>query len=1123
MSSVTTVLLSVRDSGTPAVRSYAFTITADGETMDDRTLSPVESQELVLISGQYEMLFDQSCRYHTTDYLEILGSGLFHLFFDVAWGRIKSKSSSGKVNLVIATEFAEVLILPWEIMRSPDGNMLGFGPLFGILRLPELRSSLPQFLGQLQPGPLRVVFAACAPRQSLDYTGEEESFYEAIEGMEIISDSCDLGTFEELGNRIDELRPQVVHLVGQGVVKDGRNYFAFEGTNGIADLKSSADILKAMPGVQLVFLSGYQSKNPYVLANLGIELVRAGLPLAVSWSGSIADTKSAVAAFYGDMASGDTLERAVASMRQKIGVVHEPGAASLAFPSLYSVTDQNMTFDPQQNSIITRPLLIRQQPLGGATEGYTENFVGRRRDLQRLAPALTEGTVKAVIITGPNGSGKSTLAVRLAEELESAGFSAIVISSSVENPLTTARLIDALASAFHRAAAERSALGRGDLAESFLAAVQALRTPGSADNRIKEAVRALDLGQFLLVLDGFEVNLDESGQIISEDIAAFYTQILNSLGRSRAIITSKRLPQNATTLPQRAWEYALTGLTRADFFRLLHRNEDLAARIRSGKLNHQMLTRIYERTHGLPLCFDGICKAPVDVNPAHFIAVDQSASKSSISYCDAVTSELYGSLSPDSRKSLCRAAVYGVPTDLDGLEAVTGEPRERIKEFSLEWTERALAFQGDNGLLAIRKNLRLWLTEKLSKEEAGRAHEAVGDHLIKTARGKNCKKLGLSNLDCLLEARTHFLASGVLEKAVDATSLISATMMARGFYDEVLKLNQELLVRTEHPVPIRWTAQGLYELEDFEQALLLYKRGLKAPGRSEEDDAASWLGIASIALRQGRYDEAEENLQNALDVYSRKGDVKGEAEVLRGMASAEMARGDYESATENLNRALQTQIKNDDLMGQVSTLKDLISIDLHRKDRDGAIEKLNRSVEIFRKLGHPAGESAALYDLASLDMEKEDFDSAEELLEGALKIRIRIGDREGEAAVLHSLGMIAAHKGDVRMASKKFEDALRICQQIGNKSGEAAAFFQLGILAVSLSRNINYGMRLLALSGIILRSIGSPDVRNVEPVVERMASHMRYTQDQFAETVRDAAVAYRKDKGWGLLEAAFQS
>ena len=119
MSNESTVLLSIRDAGTPAARSYAFTIMVDGESLDDRTLTPVESQEIGEISGQYLSLFDQSSRHHRTDYLEILGSGLFHLFFEIAWGRIRSIASCGKVNLVVATDIPEVLILPWEIVRPP--------------------------------------------------------------------------------------------------------------------------------------------------------------------------------------------------------------------------------------------------------------------------------------------------------------------------------------------------------------------------------------------------------------------------------------------------------------------------------------------------------------------------------------------------------------------------------------------------------------------------------------------------------------------------------------------------------------------------------------------------------------------------------------------------------------------------------------------------------------------------------------------------------------------------------------------------------------------------------------------------------------------------------------------
>ena len=171
--------------------------------------------------------------------------------------------------LVIASDISKVLNLPWEIVHPPDGEMLGLDPAFSIMRLLGQLEALPQFKGQLPPGRLRVVFAACSPRQSIDYLREEESFAKALERLDVAWDSCDLGTYEELKKRVDKFGPQIVHLVGQEVVKDGYSYFAFEGDSGLADLRSSADIEKALPGVQLVLRSGCQGKNPSILANFG--------------------------------------------------------------------------------------------------------------------------------------------------------------------------------------------------------------------------------------------------------------------------------------------------------------------------------------------------------------------------------------------------------------------------------------------------------------------------------------------------------------------------------------------------------------------------------------------------------------------------------------------------------------------------------------------------------------------------------------------------------------------------------------------------------------------------------------------------------------------------------------
>jgi hypothetical protein len=79
----------------------------------------------------------------------------------------------------------------------------------------------------------------------------------------------------------------------------------------------------------------------------------------------------------------------------------------------------------------------------------------------------------------------------------------------------------------------------------------------------------------------------------------------------------------------------------------------------------------------------------------------------------------------------------------------------------------------------------------------------------------------------------------------------------------------------------------------------------------------------------------------------------------------------------------------------------------------------------------------------------------------------------------------------------------------------------LGALALQRDR-IEEGLRLMALSAIILRIIGSDEIKSVEPMVERLASQLKYSQDQFVKLVREVSYVYRKDRGWSLVELALR-
>ncbi|OPY51577.1 MAG: hypothetical protein A4E49_02182 [Methanosaeta sp. PtaU1.Bin112] len=68
---------------------------------------------------------------------------------------------------------------------------------------------------------------------------------------------------------------------------------------------------------------------------------------------------------------------------------------------------------------------------------------------------------------------------------------------------------------------------------------------------------------------------------------------------------------------------------------------------------------------------------------------------------------------------------------------------------------------------------------------------------------------------------------------------------------------------------------------------------------------------------------------------------------------------------------------------------------------------------------------------------------------------------------------------------------------------------------------IQEGLRLMALAAVVLRSIKSDDLKNIEPLVERLAAQLNLSQEQFTVMVQEVLQSYVLDRGWGLVEKAW--
>lgn len=93
-------------------------------------------------------------------------------------------------------------------------------------------------------------------------------------------------------------------------------------------------------------------------------------------------------------------------------------------------------------------------------------------------------------------------------------------------------------------------------------------------------------------------------------------------------------------------------------------------------------------------------------------------------------------------------------------------------------------------------------------------------------------------------------------------------------------------------------------------------------------------------------------------------------------------------------------------------------------------------------------------------------------------------------------------------------------QQIGNRAGEAQTFFQVGATAFKAGRLLQ-AAKVIGLSFSLLQSIGHNDVKHALKNFAFVLEQLNYTQVQIQALLAEVAEEYARDRGAGLVRAAF--
>jgi len=343
--------------------------------------------------------------------------------------------------LVLAIDVAENLShLPWESLHDGKDFLAGrvSRKLVPVRWLRESWQAKP-------PSPQRfsLLFMAASPDNVspvLNFEQEEAAMLTAMRDLPSEWRVEESGCVAELGklwHRHGVDRFHVFHLTGHAGHGTEGPVFLTETDTGQRQDCSAEDLFTAFHNrlPRLVFLSGCRTGEAQGDAvSMAEQLARLGVPAVLGWGRPVGDRSAtqAAAVLYSNLAAGDTLALALAETYRHL--LHEAKASDWHLLRLYAVDGAWGALVEPPGDAPPNPEPPQHQFLD--PEGYRvrvatpEQFVGRRRALQRCLRELRNPQRSGVLLHGLGGVGKSSLAARLLERL--AGYTPLVLYGVVD-------------------------------------------------------------------------------------------------------------------------------------------------------------------------------------------------------------------------------------------------------------------------------------------------------------------------------------------------------------------------------------------------------------------------------------------------------------------------------------------------------------------------------------------------------------------------------------------------------------------------------------------------------------------------------------------------------------------
>ncbi|MBU7027350.1 MAG: tetratricopeptide repeat protein, partial [Theionarchaea archaeon] len=895
----------------------------------------------------------------------------------------QSIQENSPLRIILESSSPEVHQIPWEIMYCKEENLfLGSSPYVTFSRsIPDI----PAAAADPVTPPMKVLVLVSSP---LDFSDEE---YEIDAGeverfistpLEELKSQGWITTWFTDDTRFDHIRTllkkewNIIHFVGHGFYDGEKTYILIEDDKRnrfSLPAEKVCDLFASRKKPNLILFNACESAQnpPEIYAGIPFTLLMRGFPAVIAMQYSVfVEVADTFVKYLYEYLGKTPVDKAVSEARMVLHQKYGEDTISWFTPVLY-VCGLNPILEFEKGATAHPP--EREKSVDFLTDlPRAEMFFGRKKYRIKIEKAFFEKKKRIVLMTGIGGIGKSSLAREFADR--SRRRYKAVFAKKITADFNLKNFLEE----FGEFLSENGNNSFKDM----------LNYEISTRGKLEYLCRSLDMGRYLIILDGFEEVMEDM-KIKSEDMKTFLEAFINGKHRSNCIITSRHLVGG----------YEMENVDLGDLSmwscqRIL--NE------RGVNLTLEETKEIYERVGGNPKYYELLSPIIKRMGRENLLkAIKKAREQIAVWILDELFSYSY-----HETEVLKRVSVFRIPFKRGALELAGGtdEGIELLLGLSLLKLDK---------LYSIHSMVRDYCRDKMTEKEKKAAHElSVKYYLQEKEDSKE-----------LLELHHHLLKLKKFEEAANITLRITDALTKQGYLGSALVLNNQALEGTSkktkstayHNIGVIYQRRG-----EFEKALEYFDKSLEIKKKinDERGIAEVYHNIGMILRDRGEYEKALEYFDKNLKTFKEINDSRNIGRTYHQLGMIYQHKEEYKKAREYFDKSLEIFKEINDEGNTAAAYHHIGIIYQHKGDYKKAREYFDRNLKTFKVLHDVRGEAITYHQLGIIHQYEREYEKALKYFKRSLEIKERIDDKEAIGNTYGQLGRLYSKR-------KEYEKALK--------------------------------------------------------------------------------------------------